>query len=174
MINFLSSWRARRRLAHVPKITMDVTRNYYMTFTAPNPDVKVVIRNQEGMTVGEACYAVSPLNDRVYVYDVEILSAYRRQGYGTALLSFLAQNYKIPITVVRELSSSCGFWRFARSLGSAGIHFTQQLSVSEMAIESERWAHLQPQSPKLHETVRHRLAVEKQPWRDATTRGLET
>ncbi|GKT23321.1 GNAT family N-acetyltransferase [Acidovorax sp. SUPP3334] len=158
MINLLSNWRARQRLAHVPEITMDVTRNYYMTFTAPNPDVKVVIKNREGMAVGEACYAVSPLNDRVYVYDVEILSAYRRQGYGTALLNFLAQNYKIPITVVRELASSCGFWKFARSLSCAGIHFTPQLSVSEMAVESERWAHLQKSR---NESMGHRIMVDK-------------
>lgn len=65
MISIFSRWRLQRRLAHVPKITMDVTRTYDMTFTAPNPDVKAVIKNQQGTTVGEACYAVSPLNDRV-------------------------------------------------------------------------------------------------------------
>lgn len=153
MISILSRWRVQRRLAHVPKITMDVTRTYDMTFTAPNPDVKAVIKNQQGTTVGEACYAVSPLNDRVYVYNVEIFSAYRRQGYGTALLNYLAQNYKIPITVVRELSSSCGFWKFARSLSCIGVHFTPQLSVSEMALESERWAHLQPHSHPFQEAT---------------------
>ncbi|MDA8445618.1 GNAT family N-acetyltransferase [Paracidovorax valerianellae] len=149
MSNFLSRWLVQRRLAHVPKITVDVTRNYYMTFTAPNPDVKVIIKNEAGITVGRACYAVSPLNDRVYIFEVEILSAHRRQGYGTALLLFLAQTYDLPITVVKELYSACSFWRFARGLGSAGIRLTQQLSVSDMASEAERWAHLQPKARQL-------------------------
>ncbi|GKS87434.1 GNAT family N-acetyltransferase [Acidovorax sp. SUPP1855] len=170
--NFLSRWLVQRRLAHVPKITVDVTRNYYMTFTAPNPDVKVVIRNEAGTPVGRACYAVSPLNDRVYIYEVEILGAHRRQGYGTALLLFLARTYDLPITVVKELYSACSFWRFARGLGSAGIRLTQQLSVSDMASEAERWAHLQPKARELEEVITHRLSVERLPWSEATTRGL--
>lgn len=173
MSNFLSRWLVQRRLAHVPKITVDVTRYYYMTFTSPNPDVNVIIKNEADIEVGRACYAVSPLNDRVYIYEVEILDVHRRKGYGTALLLFLAQTYDLPITIIQELYSACSFWRFARGLGSAGIKLTEQLSVSGMACEAERWAHLKPEAKKLQDAIFHRVAVGKQSWSEAKSYGLE-
>ncbi len=86
----------------LPLITIHTTANYYKAFTSPSCDLKAVIGNAAGDPVGTATYALSPLGDRVYVFEIEVHAACRRQGYALALLRYLAHTYGVPITPIKD------------------------------------------------------------------------
>ncbi|RDS79058.1 N-acetyltransferase [Dyella monticola] len=169
----LRRWRGRRRLARLPFITTKTTANYYKTFTAPNPDIHVVIYNRSGDKVGTAIYAASPLDDRVYVFDIKIAEHFRRKGYATALLWHLAQTCHQPITAIKELSGAYHFWHASRQLAGAGLVVTQPLSVSEMEDEAARWQHLKPVAKRLDKIITQRLCAQREPWAVAVGRGFD-
>jgi len=168
------AWQGRRRIERLPAITVAATANYYKPWTAPSPDYRVRIGNAEGVQVGTGCYALSPLQDRVYVFKIEIAPEHRRRGYGTAFLWHLAQRYRQPITAVDERYSSREFWRAARRLGNAGLPMTTDLSSGEMDAEASRWQHLEPQAERLQRLISERLNTHHEPWHIAVGRGLES
>lgn len=112
----LRAWLARRRMRRLPAISVSTTADFYKPFTAPNPDMIAVIRNAAGEQVATAAYAVSPLSDRLYVFEVEVAAEHRRRGYASALLWHLAESYALPITPVEERSDAGAFWNAARRL----------------------------------------------------------
>lgn len=113
--------------------------DHYKVFTAPNPVLTATIHNASGNQVGVAKLAVSPRNDRVYIFDIKVTDIFRRQGYGLAFLQYLAKVYCQPITPIKELFSANAFWEAARRDIGSGLTVTMQLSVSEMACERLRW-----------------------------------
>lgn len=165
-------WRGPRRLPRLPTITVNTTANYYKAFTAPNSDIKAAIYNAAGDQVGIATYAVSPLFDRVYLFNIEIFADYRRRRYALALLWHLAQTYGQPISPVKELFGANSFWTVARSLSETGLAVTSPLSVGDMDEEAARWQHLQPDIERLEKRITERLA-HHEPWHIAVGRGLE-
>lgn len=169
----LWTWLSRRKIERLPTITVKAAANYYKTFTAPNPDYKASINNAAGELVGTATYAVSPLSDRVYLFNIEVMPNQRRHGYATALLWYLAQTHGHPITAVKELHGAASFWASARRLQEVGIIVTEPLSVGEMDKEAARWQHLQPEAERLEKLIVERLSVHREPWHIATGRGLE-
>ncbi|WP_146168300.1 hypothetical protein [Celeribacter persicus] len=50
----LWTWISRRKIEHLPTITVKAAANYYKTFTAPNPDHKASIYNVARELVGTA------------------------------------------------------------------------------------------------------------------------
>jgi GNAT superfamily N-acetyltransferase len=170
----IGTWQGRRRLERLPRITVDATANYYKAFTAPNPDYDAVIRNSTGDEVGTATYAVSPLFDRVYIFEIEITPEHRGQGYATALLWHLAKTYGQPITAVKELYSANSFWSAARRLKEVGLVVTTQLSVGDMDNEAARWQQLKPEAERLEKLITERLTVHNEPWHIAVGRGLDS
>ncbi|MCB5205512.1 GNAT family N-acetyltransferase [Neorhizobium sp. T786] len=130
------------RLDRLPIITIEAIPNYYTSWTAPEPTHEGWIYAADGRQVGAASYAQSPLADRVYVSDIEIVAGRQRQGYATAFLRYLAQVYGQPITPIHELFHASSFWNAARRLKPAGVIVTAQISVSDMPREAERWQHL--------------------------------
>ncbi len=168
------AWHGRHRIERLPAITVAATANYYKAWTAPSPDYQVGIGNAEGVQVGTGCYAVSPLQDRVYVFKTEIAPEHRRRGYGTAFLWHLAQRYRQPITAVDERYSSREFWRAAQRLGKAGLVMTTDLSSGEMDAEARRWQHLRGDAERLQKLISERLNTHHEPWRIAVGRGLES
>jgi hypothetical protein len=55
-------------------------------FTSPNPDVKATIIDAEEKVVGRVTYAVSPLHDRIYLFNIEVEEGYKRKGFGLAIV----------------------------------------------------------------------------------------
>lgn len=164
----------RRKQKSLPGIALKASANYYKAFTAPNPDYNAIIYNTMGDQVGTATYALSPLSDRIYLFDIEIFPEHRRRGYATAVLLHLTQTYGQPITAVKELYSAIGFWNAARQMKTAGLFVTMPLSVSEMDVEAARWEHLRPVAKLLESQITERLTVHREPWNVAVGRGLET
>ncbi|MHB0989863.1 MAG: GNAT family N-acetyltransferase [Burkholderiales bacterium] len=157
---------------NLPDITVAATACFYKTFTAPNPDFKLKIFNAAGDQVGTSSYCVSPLVDRVYLFEIEIFTEYRRQGYGTALLRYLAKAHGQPITAVKELFSANDFWMATRRLNGSGVVVTNPLSVGDMPAEASRWEHLRPDIERLEKRIEERLG-NQEPWHVAVGRGLD-
>lgn len=173
LLNRLLRRGERRLVERLPAITIAASPNYYKAFTAPNPVLSATIYSTEGCKVGTAIYALSPLADRVYVFDLEIGPHHQRQGFGTAVLWHLAKEYGQPITAIKELHSAAKFWDAARRLGAAGLVVTEQISVSEMKLEAERWQHLRSSAENLDRQIGQRLHVYHEPWATAVGRGLD-
>jgi GNAT superfamily N-acetyltransferase len=123
--------------------------------------------------VGSACYAISPLNDRLYVFEIEIAPEHRRQGFGTAYLKHLSETHRLPLTPIKELYSSHRFWEATRRLAGTGLKVTAEISVSDMDAEARRWAHLEADRERLYRLIRERLFVHCEPWDVAVGRGLD-
>ena len=173
MINFLDAWLARRTVGKLPAIQVSTTLNYRRAFTSPSADVTATIRDAAAATVASATYSVSPLNDRIYVFQIDVNPSRQRQGFGLAVLHYLAKTYGTPITPIKELFSAASFWTAARKLQAMGIHVTEQLSIGDMGLESHRWQHLRPDVEHLEMLIQQRLYVQREPWHIAVGRGLE-
>jgi len=111
---------------------------------------------------------VSPLFDRLYIFDITIHDAYRRRGFGLAVMSYLATTYRLQITTIKEVSQASGFWHSVRLAGAP----IDTLSFSEMDTEAERWAHLKPHADKLELLICDRLFRNCEAWETAVGRGL--
>ncbi|EXJ09675.1 GNAT family N-acetyltransferase [Nitrincola nitratireducens] len=164
----------RTTLEQLPSITVKASVNYYKTFTSPNPDYNVSIFNTTDELVGTAIYAESPIFDRIYLFNIEVIQRFQRKGYATAFLLYLAQTYRHPITAVKELHGASGFWNSARKLSKVGVVVTEPLSVGDMNDESQRWQHLWHEAERLEKLILERLNILNEPWRIAVGRGLES
>lgn len=152
----------------LPFIEVELSANHHKSFTAPNPDIKATVYSSSRVAVGHVTYAVSPLFDKLYIFDINIHDAYRRQGFGLAAMAYLAKTYHLPITTIKEVFSASGFWSAAR-LASGPI---DTLSISEMDAERERWAHLKPLMDQLDAIISDRLFSKRESWEAAVGRGL--
>lgn len=151
-----------------PHIEIETSTNHYKSFTAPNPDIKATVYSSDHIAVGSVTYAVSPLFDKIYIFDITIQDANRRQGFGLAVMEHLATTYRLPITTIKEVFSASGFWHAARLASSSPI---ENLSISEMDVESERWAHLKPVIDQLDNLISDRFSKHES-WETAVGRGL--
>ena len=119
--------------------------NHFKSLTAPAPDFKAVIYDGAGSEIGTASYAESPLYDRTYLFEIRITAEERRKGYATSFLWYLSQTYRHPISPVMMMFGSEGCWESASRLRTAGLHLTEELSVSDMDYERRRRQHLLPE-----------------------------
>ncbi len=165
----LKAWRKPKA---VPTVTLNGTPNYFKAYTAPAPDVKATIHDQAGNQVGTVSYGLSPLGDRVYLFDIRIDREQTRRGFATAVLLHLMRTYGQPITPVKELHSASGFWDAARNMKDRGLVVTKSLGFGDMDFEAERWAHLAPAAKALESAILKRLAA-NEPWEMAVGRGLD-
>ena len=117
-----------------------------VNFVAPNPDYNAKIRNAIGEIVGTAEFGISPLNETVFLYGLDILPAHQRQGYALALLVWLANEHNLPITPVHETIPARNFWISAHKFKASNLVLLDQLRCGEMNEEKSRWAHLVPES----------------------------
>lgn len=155
----------------LPEITLVLAKNYWKAFTAPSPDITATIQNANGEIVGHAAYAVSPLQDRIYFFQIEISPAFRRKGYGLAVLTHLANTYHLPITTIKETFAASSFWATVKKELASSVTMTQTLSISEMDDEKSRWSHLQPEIERLNATISARH-LRGEAYADAVGRGL--
>ncbi len=142
-------------------------------FTTPSPSLFADLEDAQGQTVGRASYALSPLADRWYVYDLSIEEGQRGRGYGLAFLAHLAALHAVPITPVQELQEAQSFWRTARARRVSGLHVTGNMSVNQMQTEKLRWQHLGAEADQLEREVGQRF-LKGESWDMATGRGLRS
>lgn len=141
---------ALRRLARrsaparrLPSIELREQLDYFMAWARPEPLRHAGIHAGDGRQVGTVSYSVSPLRDRVYVF--EIKTTERRQGYGLQAVLAVAERYDMPVTPVHIVGSAIGFWEAAgRHLALHGRCLTDEVRCSEMDREAAKWAHLRP------------------------------
>jgi hypothetical protein len=141
-------------------------------FTSPSPDVKGTLHDKNGITVGWVTYAVSPLNDRLYIFDITVFEEHRRKGYGLATIDWLSRTYQLPMTTVKEVFSTSSFWAQARHMLSGAGGEISTISVGDMPAEAERWAHLKTTSDALERQITERF-LRGEPYEFAVGRGLE-
>lgn len=160
------------RQKHVPHIDVKVDLNHYKAFTSPNPDIKASVYSEDGIQVGRVTYAVSPLFDRLYIFDIQVKEPYRRQRFGLAIMDYLGATYGLPIMTIKEVHSASQFWQMARQASRARNYAIGTLSVSEMGAERARWASLKPKVEQLEKLISDRLFNKREPWESAVGRGL--
>jgi hypothetical protein len=143
-----------------PRTSLKIIKTVYdgLNFAAPNPDVTATIHDSQDNLVGKVKYTISPLNDRIYLFEIKIDPLLRRRGLGLATLIRLAETYDLPITVIHPISSALLFWETARKELSNNILITESISSSEMDTEKARWSHLQPEVEKLKKAIEERFA----------------
>ena len=176
MKKFISFLRIRRKIDKrtFPEITLSDLKKEYggKNFAAPNPDITAAIQDIDGNVVGSIVYTISPLKDRIYLFDIKIYPAYRRRGLGLALLVFLAKEYDLPLTVVQPISPALLFWESARNELAHVVNMTESLSMGDMNAEKARWSHFQPQVQKLEQLIAERFR-RGETYYQAIGRGLE-
>lgn len=141
----------------LPHFTMEVALNHMQCFTSPNPDRIATVASAAGDQVGYISYAVSPLFDRVYIFQIKIDEPFRRQRYGLAIIKYLHSTYQLPIVTFNEVGSARRFWAATRHMvASLGSSITA-MSVGEMNQERARWRHLQPETDRLEQLINQRF-----------------
>ena len=163
--------RTQRTPERPPFLVVNATRDHFRAPTAPSPSATATLHSDDGEKVGSAQYGLSPLGDRVYVYDIYVAAEHRRCGYATAFLWHLSRQHTQPITPVRVLHAATAFWENARALASAAMVVTE--TVWDLDAEAGRWAHLRPDAVRLEEQILERLYVAREPWAIAVGRGLD-
>lgn len=119
---------------------------YPGTFLDPAPSITATIE-LHSRPVGEICYGVSPLLDRVYIDDLVITQASKRRGLGQAALWQLWCTHRLPLTPLSQALGSGLFWATVRRrFSAAGATITQDLRNEEQDAEQLRWQNLIPES----------------------------
>ena len=155
----------------LPDFTLEVALNHMQCFTSPNPDRIATVMTAAGEQVGYITYAVSPLFDKLYIFQINIDATFRRQRYGLAIIHYLHCTYKLPIATFNEVGTARRFWAAARHMvASLGSSITA-MSVGEMTHERARWKHLQPETDRLEQLISQRFLAGED-YQSAVGRGL--
>ena len=157
-----------------PRTSLKIIKTVYdgLNFASPNPDITATIHDSQENLIGQVKYTISPLNDRIYLFEIKVDPLIRRRGLGLATLIRLAETYDLPITVIHPISSALLFWETAPNELSNKILTTQSISSSEMDTEKARWSHLQPEVEKLKKAIEERFA-RGESHEQAVGRGVE-
>lgn len=155
-----------------PQITLVETLDFYMSPVSPAPKIYAEIHDAQGSMVGRMTYAVSPIADMLYVYEIKICTGRHRKGYGTAALCEIQRRNPFPITAVGEIESAYEFWGKLRTRLRKGPGIATSLSIYELEQEQLRWPHLSELSAQVQRSVANRL-IAGVSWKDAVGCGLE-
>ncbi|MCE3602813.1 GNAT family N-acetyltransferase [Massilia sp. P8910] len=155
-----------------PEIDLDVFLNHMKCFTSPSPDQQATVYAKDGARVGYVTYAMSPLFDMVYIFDIGIDEAFRRQGYALAVIRHLVLTYRMPLTTIKEVYAAHLFWAAARELAMLNDSSMSTISISEMNQEQARWEHLRPEMIRLENLIIQRF-IQGESYESAVGRGLD-
>lgn len=137
-----SPWsRITRRSLPVVEVRLSIKEGA-QNFVEPNPDFQASILNGSMQEVGTATFGISPLDDTIYVYQIDVYPQHRRRGYALAFLSWLSSEHHLPVTPVHIVGNALGFWSAARALPDQMLIVSKELRLSEMAAEKNRWAYM--------------------------------
>lgn len=130
----------------------------------------------DGKLVGHVSYGVSPLNDRVYVDGLKVVSEFRENGYATSTRVAMAKQCSpegnlMPMTPLHEVFASSGFWTKLREGAVPGLVVTQDVRASEMNEEAKRWREPAPSPTIAPASAKPRPLLAAPPAR--AHRGLE-
>lgn len=138
-------WRIRRR--YLPEIRLQFHERHRIgSFVEPNPWMQALAYHPlTGALVARAGYGVAPLRDRIYVGDLHVEHALRRQGYATALLAAISDHVagehgRLSMTPLHETWAARAFWDRMRELAPRSLPVTHDLRGSEMDDERLKWA----------------------------------
>ncbi len=109
------------------------------------PFVDVFISSEISGRVGHLTYLLSPLNDRLYLYEIQISESFRKNGYATSALKALSQRHNgIPISPVKILNTppARGFWGSMYKRSCFLFPIMESISVGDWITEADRWRHL--------------------------------
>ena len=146
--------------------------HFWKSFCSPNPDVAALIVTSAGIAVGQVAFGISPVFDRVYLFDIQVLPAYWRRGYASATIAHLVEKFRMPLTPVSPPDVSQRFWKKLRKTARAAAMLTSDLRRDTVDDEQSRWAHLRPEIARLEKTIAARIKGHER-WEFATSRGLE-
>lgn len=139
-------------------------------FTALLPDMQVVVDHREatrgnayfpgfshwcsinhaGQRVGYLRFGISPLEDRVYLDEIEVDREHRRKGIGLATVWWLWNTYQVPVITVQQRGTSNGFWsKSTTRFAAIGAVVGDELRTAELNVEKQRWQHLVPEPEHL-------------------------
>ncbi|MDI2593109.1 GNAT family N-acetyltransferase [Pseudomonas sp. 681] len=144
--------RLRALTARLPAVQLETlyTNQTHRDYLYPNPKFLAAVQTVDGQQIGILSYGINPLNDRLYVFQIEIQREYRRQGYGLAVLWTLSQQHGLLIMPNHITGTALDFWRQAREiLRSVGGTIGEDLRFNQMEEEKARWAHLVPEPEHL-------------------------
>lgn len=156
----------------LPSVRFETQFNHMKCFTSPSPDVKATVFNENGISVGRVSFAVSPLHDRLYIFDIAVFDEYRRNGIGMAIIDWLSRTYQVPLITVKEVFSASAFWTEVRRFISHNGGNLTTISVGEMPAEAARWSHLKGDSEALERQITERL-LRGESYESAVGRGLD-
>lgn len=111
-----------RSIEGLPEVQFSLHASYSMPWEYPSLCWIATVLNAAGEQVGFAKYAVTSLDDQLFIYSLQIDPAHRGQGYATAALWYLQQLHGVPITPVQVLGSAQGFWNKVRQLSAYGLY----------------------------------------------------
>lgn len=138
-------WRFKRR--QLPEIRLQVQERPGMaSFVKPHPWMQALAYHPlTGALIARTGYGVAPSYDRLYIGDLQVEPALRRQGYATALLAAIsdhvaAEHGRLPMTPLHETGSARAFWDHMRQLAPKSLPVTHDLRGSEVDEERMRWA----------------------------------
>ena len=104
----------------------------------------------DGHHAGRIWYGINPLKDRVYIYELTVDRAYRRQGLATAALWRLWCTHHVPLVPLHEVGTAVGFWSKARKrFAVAGVEVKRDIRTADQDDEQQRWQHLVPEPDHL-------------------------
>lgn len=137
-------------LASSTQLVTEDTRIFPGSFVYPGTDYEAGIQ-VSGLRVGYVSYGVNPLGDRLYIYMIEVESAYRHQGIGLSALWNLWMTYKVPIVPVHQYDHLEAYWDKTRQrFAAAGALIEDKLhGMSELRAAKQRWQHLVPEDEHL-------------------------
>lgn len=144
---FLCRRRAAKLNAKASAIQLVIERSESLrgNFVFPGPDITVSIHFNDH-DVGRIDYGVSPLDDGIYISNLQIDSEFRRRGVGLAALWQLWRQYELPLTPMHEIGTSIAFWQKARRcFAKAGGELKHEIRSAELYSEQQRWEHLVPE-----------------------------
>ncbi|MBF8791551.1 N-acetyltransferase [Pseudomonas monteilii] len=132
--------------AHVVQLVTTHSAVVPGSFFDPAPTFTAVIEHQ-AQTVGEICYAVSPLRDRLYIDELAVAKPWTGRGFAQAALWRLWRVHQVPLTPLMQRMDSLLFRATVRRrFAAAGVTLTQDLRNEEQEAEQQRWQHLVPES----------------------------
>lgn len=109
------------------------------------PFVDVCIYSADTELVGRLTYLLSPLNDRLYLYEILIFESFRKNGFGMAALAALSlTNNRTPIVPVKILNTQTarGFWNSVYRRSNHLFPIKEEIGLGDWIIEADRWRHL--------------------------------
>lgn len=109
------------------------------------PFVDVFIYSVNNEYLGRLTYLLSPLNDRLYLYEIQIFESYRKNGFGMAALAALSlMNNRMPIFPVKILNTPTAraFWNSVYRRSNPLLPIKEEIGLADWIIEADRWRHL--------------------------------